>query len=216
MAKLFVDSGPMWWSSKKVFTLVIKRSKSRSTSRKESPKVEDNHARAPDKQPYLSVAKVPSDAAFAEWCKHVDSLDINLEVSSNFLTALINSKVFGSSFSWEDILTEFRHAIQCYKELAKDCEHLPEISNESARRFLLLAPLLVGSNPKIYLDTQNGCFTVDIITRENGILSVQISPMGAVYYSCVEEHNRIYKITGTAKFKCSHDYIKFSKILRMI
>ncbi|MEI2771869.1 MAG: hypothetical protein ABTR54_07925 [Candidatus Competibacter sp.] len=165
---------------------------------------------------FISVSVLPSDTAFGKWCNYIDSLEINLKGNFDPSTCLLSSDVFGPLFSWGNIFIEFMRAIECYKELENDRGNLPDISEESARRFLLLAPLLVSTNPKIYLDTQTGNFNFDIIPLENGVLSAQVLPIGAVHYSYVAEHSRIYKITGTAKFKCSLDYVKFSKILRMI
>lgn len=164
----------------------------------------------------INVSVFPSGTEFGKWCSHIDALEIKLKGSFDPSTHLLKSSVFGNKLSCEGVFSEFMRAIESYKELKEDQGSLPDISEESARRFLLLAPLLASSDPKVYLDTQTGNFNFDIILSGNGILSAQVLPTGAVHYSYVAEHFRIYKITGTAKFKCSFDYIKFIKILRMI
>ena len=115
----------------------------------------------------------------------------------------------------EDYKNQQMEAIEDYKNQQKEYR-IPEISIESARRFLYLVPIIANHNPRIYIDTINGCFNIDISTHDNGVLSSQISENGTIYYSYVAENTRIFKITGTAKFKNSTDFIKFEKILRMI
>lgn len=164
---------------------------------------------------YLYYEFVSTDI-FDDWCRHINNTGIDL--LSKFDPSIIALESFNNNdlMNWKHVLHEFMDAIKDYKDQQKELHHIAEISNESAKRFLWLAPILANHKPRIYIDTSNGCFNIDISTHDNGILSSQISENGYVYYSLVGQNAKIYKITGTAKFKSSKDFIKFNKILRML
>lgn len=164
---------------------------------------------------YLNFEFVSSEV-FDGWCRYIN--DTYIDLRSEFDPSIIALESFNKSdlMSWKHVLHEFMDAIKDYKDQQKELRHISEISNDSAKRFLCLAPILANHNPRIYIDTSNGCFNIDISTHDNGILSSQVSENGYVYYSLVGQNAKIYKITGTAKFKSSKDFIKFNKILRML
>ncbi|MBS1169991.1 MAG: hypothetical protein H6R01_909 [Burkholderiaceae bacterium] len=175
-----------------------------------------------------------------------DKSNIFFDLERNYLDADHNKKQFLSTgkqvtleksnvlrHSPNDILNLFKgvslpHSRRVIKEFlgaARDYlaqknelieESLSEISSESARRFLFLAPLLADRKFHVYINSTNGCVNVDFGTRDNGVLTTLISDNGQVHYSYVAQNHRIYKLTGTAKFKNSKDFIKFNKILQML
>lgn len=163
---------------------------------------------------YINFEFVSADV-FDGWCRHINDADIDLR--SEFDPSIIALESFtNNEMSWRHVLFEFMDAIKDYKDQQKELNHISEISKESAKRFLWLAPILANHNPRVYIDSSNGNFNIDIPTHDNGILSSQISENGYIYYSLVGQNTKIYKITGTAKFKTSKDFIKFNKILRML
>ncbi len=166
-------------------------------------------------QTYLSVGHFGS-VDFDDWCSHIDSITINLDEEFNpSIEALKLCEITQFDY-WKNVLSEFMEAIKEYGEHQKECTQTSRISTESAKRFLFLVPMLAAHKPRIYIDGNNGCFNVDIATRDNGILSTQISDNGHVHYSYVAQNKKIFKISGTAKFKDSRDFIKFNKVLQML
>lgn len=158
----------------------------------------------------------PGSRVFDDWCHHVKSISIDLDKEFNSSIAVLESDKFADFGHWRMILNEFMGAIKEHKEQKNEIKHMHSISMESAKRFLFLVPVLASHGPRVYIDASNGCFNVDFIGRENGILSTQISDNGQIHYSYVSENKKIFKITGTAKFKDSRDFIKFNKILKML
>lgn len=159
-----------------------------------------------------------SGGEFDKWCNHVDSIEIDFQKEyCSSIVALTSCE--GVRFEyWENVLWDFTDAVKEYTEQRNDLKEAyhSKISEESARRFLFLAPLLVDHKFHIYIDSSNGCVNVDFCTRDNGLLSTFISENGHVHYSYVAQNKKIFKITGTAKFKNSKDFIKFNKVLQML
>lgn len=153
---------------------------------------------------------------FDEWCERISLMEINFEREFNSSTDALNFYTSTNPSHSKYALQEFMDAIQDYKEYKKEFDDASEISADSARRFLLILPMLASRKPKIYIDAKNGCFNVDMQTSDNGVLSIQVSDNGQIYYSYVAQYNRIYKITGTAKFKDFKDFLKFNKVLQML
>lgn len=166
-------------------------------------------------QIYSSLEQSESNN-FDEWCEHVLSINIDFEGEFNPSTDALDFSIIAHLSYSKHIRQEFMGAIEDYKEHKKEFGEASKISPESARRFLLLLPILASHKPKVYIDARNGCFNVDMQTRDNGVLSTQIADNGQIYYSYVAQNKRIYKITGTAKFKDPKDFLKFNKILQML
>lgn len=164
---------------------------------------------------YSSLEETDSDI-FDDWCKHINAISIDLKKEFDPSTEALKLHNYTNSNNWKDILSEFMMAVQEHKENQSEFKQTHSISIESARRFLFLVPILATYRPRVYIDASNGCFNVDMTTRDNGILSTQISDNGQIHYSYVSQNKKIFKITGTAKFKDSRDFIKFNKILQMI
>lgn len=158
----------------------------------------------------------PNSEDFDEWCKHVESIAIDFQREFNPTVATLELCNISQFNYWNDTLAEFMEAIKDYLEQREQLHELSGISAKSARRFLFLVPVFASHKPRVYIDASNGCVNVDVMTRDNGILSTQISETGQVHYSYVAQNKNIYKITGTAKFKDSRDFIKFNKVLQML
>lgn len=163
-----------------------------------------------------SSFKYPNSEDFDEWCKHVESIAIDFQREFNPTVATLELCNITHFDYWNNTLAEFMEAIRDYLEQRKQLHEISEISEKSARRFLFLVPVFASHKPRVYIDASNGCVNVDVSTRDNGILSTQISENGQVHYSYVAQSKKIYKITGTAKFKDSRDFIKFNKVLQML
>lgn len=153
---------------------------------------------------------------FDDWCNHVNSISIDFENEFDSSIGALIPRHFARLGHLEEILTGFMNAIKEHKEQQTESPHTHVISKESARRYLLLVPVLASHRPRVHIDASNGCFNVDLIARDNGVLSTQISDNGKIYYSYVSQNKKIFKITGTAKFRDSRDFIKFNKILSML
>jgi hypothetical protein len=153
---------------------------------------------------------------FDNWCDHVNKISIDFSNKFDASTEALALEESGNFESWGKTISEFMDAIRCYKDLENEISHIHSISAISAKHFLLLIPLLDAHNPRIYIDSNNGCFNVDMTTPDNGILSTQVGENGHIHYSYVSQNRKIFKITGTAKFKDQKDYIKFEKVLRML
>jgi len=165
---------------------------------------------------YLQVDKF-QESHFDEWCDHVASIGINFDGDLDLGGGgIISHKSIEHLSQWGVLLNKFMVAIQDYKNHQKELCNLSQISIESARRFLFLMPILVNYNTRVHIDSSNGCFNIDIRTLEKGTLVSQISENGYIYYSYVDQNEKIYKITGTAKFKVAKDFIKFNKVLNML
>jgi hypothetical protein len=164
---------------------------------------------------YSSV-EYPGSDVFDTWCKHVNSISIDLQKEFDPSTEVLELQKFTHFNYWRRALSEFMEAIREHKEQQNEFKHTHAISIESAKRYLLLVPVLANHRPRVYIDASNGCFNVDLTTRDNGILSTQISDNGQIHYSYVSQNKKIFKITGTAKFKDSRDFIKFNKVLQML
>lgn len=154
-------------------------------------------------------------ADFDEWCKQVSEIDIDFQGEFNSSIETLECAIRNFSF-WKNLVRDFMDAIEDYKGHQKECNNFSQISEGSAKRLLLLIPILANHKPRIYIDANNGCFNADMQTRDNGILSAQISDGGQIFYSYVAQNNKIFKITGTAKFKDFRDFIKFNKVLQML
>ncbi|WP_155637677.1 hypothetical protein [Burkholderia cepacia] len=163
---------------------------------------------------YYSL-KHSESTKFDEWCRQINDIDIDFRGEFNASVRNLEYVLHNFSF-WKSLVRDFMDAIEDYKAHQRESSNFSQISEESAKRLLLLIPLLVNHKPKIYIDANNGCFNADMQTRDNGILSTQISDGGQIFYSYVAQNNKIFKITGTAKFKDFRDYIKFNKILQML
>ena len=155
---------------------------------------------------------------FNRWCNHIDSIEIDFQKEfspSIYTLGLCKDVKFDF---WQNVLSDFIGAIKDYNEKECELENIShsKISEESARRFLFLAPLLADYNFHIYIDSNSGCFNVDLDTKDNGVLTAFISENGNIHYSYVAQNKKIFKITGTAKFKDSKDFIKFNKVLQML
>lgn len=155
---------------------------------------------------------------FDKWCNFIDSFDFDF--CKEFDSSL---KIFDLCENikykyWELVVVEFMEAVREYltQRIELKEESLSEISSESARRFLFLAPILANHNFQVYIDSTNGCVNVDFGTRDNGVLTTLISDNGHIHYSLVAENKKLYKFTGTAKFKDSRDFIKFNRVLGML
>lgn len=161
-------------------------------------------------------SEYPSSNDFDDWCSHVDAIVIDFQKDFNpSIEALKLCKITQFDY-WKSILSEFMEAIKDYTEQQKEFTQTSCISIESAKRFLFLVPVFAAHKPRVYIDASNGCFNVDMPTRDNGILSTQISENGQIHYSYVAQNKKIFKITGTAKFRDSKDFIKFNKVLQML
>lgn len=156
------------------------------------------------------------DRNYDAWCAHICSIDMDFEGEFTPSTEALDFRIIDKSSYFRRLCQEFMDAIEDYKKYQKESTQASKISKESAKRFLLLLPILADYRPKVHIDAQNGCFNFDMQTRDNGILSTQISDTGQVHYAYVAQHTKIYKITGTAKFKDPKDFIKFNKILKML
>jgi hypothetical protein len=159
-----------------------------------------------------------SSGEFDKWCSHVDSIEIDFQKEFSSSIIALKSRKNDRFNYWNDVLSDFIEAIKEYTEQKNELKETyhSRISEESARHFLFLAPLLVDHEFHIYIDSSNGCFNVDFCTRDNGLLTTLISENGHVHYSYVAQNKKIFKITGTAKFKDSKDFIKFNKVLQML
>lgn len=156
------------------------------------------------------------DSHFNQWWIYVDSISIDIQKHYNPSLEVFE---FCNSPRFEHLkplVDEFMSAVHEHFEQRKDYELISDISNESAKFFLFLVPLFATHKPKVYIDSTNGCVNVDLPTRDNGILSTQISSNGQVHYSLAARNRKIFKISGTAKFKDTKDLIKFNKVLQML
>lgn len=163
-----------------------------------------------------SSLEYPGANIFDAWCEHVNSISIDFKDEFNPSTEALELQYPTHSNNWKKVLSEFMIAIREHKEQQNELRHIHAISTESAKRFLLLVPILAVHRPRVYIDASNGCFNVDFVARDNGILSTQISANGQIHYSYVSQNKKIFKISGTAKFKDFKDFIKFNKILQML
>jgi hypothetical protein len=152
---------------------------------------------------------------FDIWCNNLIQIDINLDGFFDPNIKLFEHLSDKFDYRWVSVVSEFMQAIKEHKELQATNIHAAKISNESAKQFLFLVPILAEFHPRVYIDSANGCLNIDVSTRDKGLLSAQISGTGQIYYSLVSKNNKIYKITGVAKFKDKKDFIKFSKVLQM-
>ena len=105
-------------------------------------------------------------------------------------------------------------AVRDYKEELAD--GASPISESSARSYLIIAVLLVNYEFDIYFDSNNGCVSVDISTGNKEILATQFSSDSRVHFSLVGRGKKIFKLSGTAKFKDEVDFVNFDKILRLL
>jgi hypothetical protein len=155
---------------------------------------------------------------FDKWCSFIESVDFDFHKEFNASVKVFDFCENVRYEYWQVVVNEFMGAVKEYLTQKSELneETLSEISNESARRFLFLAPLLVNRKYQVYIDSTNGCVNVDFGTRNNEVLSTFISDNGHVHYSLVAENKKIYKLSGTAKFKDSRDFIKFNKVLGML
>lgn len=159
--------------------------------------------------------KNQSRALFESWCDRLNSVNIDLQRCFNPNADILKDLVNQFDTQWLNVVDEFMEAIKEHKELQKTVDHMPQISNESAKRFLLLVPMVAGLQTRVYVDSTNGCLNMDVSNQDKGLLSTQISENGYIHYSFVSKNRKIYKITGTAKFKDPKDFINFSKVLQM-
>jgi len=155
---------------------------------------------------------------FEKWCDFVETINIDFKQEHSSPNDILNLFKGVSLPHSRRVIKEFLGAARDYLAQKNELieESLSEISSESARRFLFLAPLLADRKFHVYINSTNGCVNVDFGTRDNGVLTTLISDNGQVHYSYVAQNHRIYKLTGTAKFKNSKDFIKFNKILQML
>jgi len=165
---------------------------------------------------FFSTYGLPNGSDFDDWFKKIESVTIDFKENFDPSIAILGLCDDKSFDLWQPLLNEFMGAIEEYKDQTNECAGISHISEESARRFLFLVPVFAAHRLKIYIDSSNGCFNVDISTRDNGVLTTQISESGQVYYSYVAKNKRIYKITGVAKFKDARDFLKFNKVLQML
>lgn len=154
-------------------------------------------------------------AQFDNWCDNLNSLNIDLQRCFDPNVDILRNLVSQFDMRWLNVIHEFMEAIREHKELQKTADHIPKISNESAKQFLLLVPIVAGLQTRVYVDSMNGCLNMDVSNQDKGLLSTQISENGHIHYSFVSKNRKIYKITGTAKFKDQKDFINFSKVLQM-
>lgn len=161
---------------------------------------------------YLAVGE------FDKWCNFIESFDFDFSKKIDSSVKIFDFCKNTQYEYWQAVVVEFMGAVGEYLTLRSELEKesLSEISSESARRFLFIAPLLADREFQVYIDSTNGCVNVDFGTRDNGVLTTFISDNGHVHYSLVAENKKLYKFTGTAKFKDSRDFIKFNKLLGML
>ncbi|WP_321919788.1 hypothetical protein [Paraburkholderia tropica] len=167
---------------------------------------------------FHSTFEQEKSANFDEWCRHISTvvIDFQRELNESTDLDLLDCNIRDYSRNWKKVVDDFIEAIGDYRQHQEQYSNTSLISEASARCLLFLIPLLAEHKPKIYIDSSNGCFNADMQTRDNGILTTHISGDGKIFFSCVAQNKRLYKITGTAKFKDPVDFIKFNKVLQML
>ena len=118
--------------------------------------------------------------------------------------------------SFENLISHLQQAVTNYLEFKSNYDDAPPPSEGSAKSFLFLVPALAPYEPDISIDSTNGCINLSIHSRKSGILTSQISPEGKVYYSFAGRGDRVFKITGTAKFKTARDHLQFRRVLNLL
>ena len=171
------------------------------------------------KQPVLwrykstDVYSEPDDHALSSWYELAKTAHLNFEQNSQRLTQCAQAH-FPESF--ERLLQKFEEATHAYQEHRLESTHAADISADSARNFLYLIPVLAHYSPSISIDSRNGLVNIDVRSHRFGVLSSQVAEDGKVFYSFAGKHDRLFKITGTAKFRTAKDFSQFQRVLNLL
>jgi hypothetical protein len=162
-----------------------------------------------------SVFQTPSEQDISDWLAQAVDMVIDFDAAFDHRG---HHHFTDSNFpvSYKKLLSDFQEALWEYLEFQKSTDGVPTPSEPSVRSFLFLIPSLALFDPDISIDSANGCVNLSIHRGKFGVLTSLIGSDGRVYYSFAGRSERIFKITGTAKFKTARDHMQFSRVLNLL
>lgn len=155
-------------------------------------------------------------ANFSAWVDCIRDLAIDFEEGRGNPVEILGHFGVARSRLWAPVIERFCTAIRDYQDFKSECAHASDMSQESARRLLLMIPIIANRSPRFHVDSTDGCFSVDVGVRGDRVMSLHVGGNGHVNFSYVGQKKRIYKFSGTAKFKDLEDYEEFDRVLRML
>ncbi len=171
------------------------------------------------KQPRLwsykstDIYSAPDDLTLQSWYELAATARLNFDESIGRLTRCAPTSI---PESFDRLLQKFEQAANAYREYRLESSHAADISPDSARNFLYLIPVLAHYSPSISIDSRNGLVNIDVRSHRFGVLSSQVAEDGKVFYSFAGKHDRLFKITGTAKFRTAKDFSQFQRVLNLL
>ncbi len=158
----------------------------------------------------------PFDVDFAAWANYVRDIAVDFEGGVADSTFVLEHLGQARRRLWAPIVDRFCAAIREYQEFKAERPDASDVSQDSVRRLLLLIPIIANRSPRFHVDSTDGCFSVDVGVGNDRVMSVHVGGSGHVNFSYVGQKKRIYRLSGTAKFRDLEDYEEFNRVLRML
>lgn len=165
---------------------------------------------------YGSYRARPFD--FHAWVENVCSLTFNFDADADAVASMriIDQLLIDGDDLLDDAISRICDAVAEYRAVLRDCVTAHKISEDSAKRVFLIVPLLKERNPRFHVDSTNGFFSVDVAAAGGRVMTMQVNDNGYVHFSYVGRGVRVFKLTGTAKFREFEDFQEFDRVLQML